>query len=625
MNAAALDHNYTAGTYSVLIRPDWLKVSYDRLVLISHRRHIPSVADTGDNSLVLSTDWLAWRQCVEKGIACIHFESMLAEWPQERGNPDNVHMRNCNWMLVDSRDISEFHGISLGRLFTRDVSLGANAIERLYYALSRAIAQFQPKELVFLDMRSEHDLLDTKITFWIVQSLAKRYGVQVVDNRDIPRKGDRGFSEQVDEYGTSIPESTWRSLARKAYSEGIDWLFRLRASISGPRGRILLFLNWICARNIIDAYAGQGPLPAIFAPSSPKRLRDLVWLWRQNAILVNPPSGHLNQADLEKLKNIRSAISEQARKAINPVEVAKWMFIQASILDNQRLEARAKDLVSLEKLFKRHQFIRAVIGDVTNDYCRTIAETARQAGVMVDELINGMFLTRQHSSARMDIINDVRSCVARILSWGPLIERWIKASGVTSSSVTVGYPALDKLRLPATSRFLKRALVLPIYADGDDAMAFTSNIFGSLVCTVQALIGLGYEVRVKVHVGPQNFDYYKDVLQQAGLDVPIFKDNLFIKHLEWADFVVGPVNSGAFVETLAAGKPYYPVSPSPSQIDPTLLPNVRLIRSAPELISQLKNGEIPDRDIVLEDICRFVSIPDSSRCFWEIMAKEASA
>lgn len=625
MNAQALEHRYTAGAYSVLATPGWLKSQYNRLVLISHRRHVARLMGMDANTLIFSTDWLAWRQCVESGIACIHFESMLREWPEERGNPDNIHHRNCNWMMVDGQDISEFRGISLGRLFTRDVSLGANAIERLWYALDRALAQFAPTEVLFYDMRAEHDLVNTNIALWIVRSLAKRYGARVVDEQDIPIKGDPGFSEQVDEYATRKPESIWRRMSRKTYSECVDWLFRFRGYSSRQQGKVLLVLNWICARNLIDADDDRRLMPAVFASSSPKRPKDLLWFWQKKAVLVNPPQARLTAADSLRLEAIHKAVIEQARKAERPEDAAKWMFIQTSLLEGGQIESRAKEIISLDMLFTRHQFSRVVIGDATNDYCRTIAETAKQRCVPVDELVNGMFITRQHSTARQALTQNGKPLVERILSWGPLNARWIKASKVEATSATVGYPALDKLRSPITTSQFKRVLVLPIYADGDDAMAFTSNIFGALADVVRALVAFGCDVRVKVHVGPQNFDYYRDVLKQAGLDVPIFKDNLFVKHIEWADFVVGPVNSGAFVETLAAGKPYYPISPTPSQIDPALLPKVKLIQNAADLLTRLKAGDTPDRDEILEDICQFNSIPNSSRRFWEVMAKGISA
>jgi hypothetical protein len=274
-------------------------------------------------------------------------------------------------------------------------------------------------------------------------------------------------------------------------------------------------------------------------------------------------------------------------------------------------------------LFRRHRFARVVVGDATNGFSRLVAECARTAGVPTDELPNGMFVTRQRYDARLGD-SSAPAVIRRVLSWGPLTERWLTATGARVIRATVGYPALEDLRRAVAEPRFGKALVLPIYADADDAMAFTSNIFGSLVDIVRALRDFGCaEIRVKVHVGPQNRDYYADVLRDSGLDVPIFKDNAFAEHLRWADFVVGPVNSGAFVETLAAGKPYFPICPSPSQIDPALLPQVRLVRSAGDLIDRLRLRDVPDRDMVLEDMCSFVSIPDASRRFWSVLGGQA--
>ncbi len=614
---------HTAGELSVLIQPEWLKNRYERIALISHRRHLAHLDATAGNTLVFSTDWLAWRQCLKTAIPCLHFEAMLGEWPTERGNPDDIHVRRCDWMMREGRDITLFRGVSLGRLFTRDVTLACNAFERIWHALDRALETFAPKEIVLHDLRAEHDLLDDTTALWLARELAKRHGARLVERPDAPANGDPGFSEQVDEYGVPSADPNWRKALRDLYGESIDRLFRPRGILERNSGKILLVLNWIVTRNLIGARDGGDAIPALLAPHAPKRPADLWRRWREGTALVNPPPARLDPADRAALDGIRRALAEREEAATEPVDVARRAFIRRRILDNGRLEERAIAIKRFEKLFQRHRFSRVVIGDATNDFCRLVAETARTNDVPVDELPNGMFLTRQRSSARIPSGPGFRPAVDRVLSWGPLTKRWLTASAASLPTATVGYPALDRLRHPVVPVRKKRALVLPIYADADDAMAFTSNIFGSMAEIVRVLLGFGCEVRVKVHVGPQNLAYYADVLRQARLDVPIFKDNLFLEHLAWADFAVGPVNSGAFVETLAAGKPYYPICPAPSQLDPSLLPTVRLVKSPADLISLLRRDSIPNRDDTLEDMCRFVSIPNASRRFWRVMAEKA--
>lgn len=615
---------HTAGELSVLVRPQWLKNRYERIVLISHRRHLAHLDAKNKGTLVFSTDWLAWRQCLDAAIPCLHFEAMLGEWPPERGDPDDIHIRRCNWMIHEGRDMTVFHGISLGRLFTRDVTLACNAFERIWHALNRALERFTPGEVIFHDLRAEHDLLDGAVALWLVRDIAGRHGARLIEQPDVPVNGDPGFSERPDGYGASSVDPAWKNLARGVYSELVDRIFRLRG-FGTDSSKILLVLNWAAARNLIGARTGHDAMPALLAPHAPKRPGDLWQRWREGTILVNSPPARLDTADHAALGEIRRALAEREEAATDPVDIARRTFIRQRILDNGRLEERAIEVKRFEKLFHRHRFSRVVIGDATNDFCRLIAETARINAVPVDELPNGMFLTKQRSSARIAAEPGARPVVNRVLSWGPLTERWLVASAVSLPTAEIGYPALDHLRGPVAPFRKKRVLVLPIYADADDAMAFTSNIFGAMVDIARALLRFGCEIRIKVHVGPQNLSYYRDVLRQAGLDVPIFKDNFFSRHLDWADFVVGPVNSGSFVETLAAGKPYYAICPVPSQLDPSLLPGVRLVKSSNDLISLLGSDTTPDRDDMLEDMCRFVSIPNASRRFWRVVAEEAAS
>ena len=613
----------TSGDLSVLARPTWLREHYDRIVLIAHRRHLPHLDARDSRTLVLSTDWLAWRQCLDTGIACLHFEALLGEWPEERGNPDDINMRRCDWMLRDGRDVTLFRGVSLGKLFIRDVAMGCNAFERIWYALDRAIRRFGPAELVLYDLRAEHDLLDESVKIWMVGELAKQHKVRLISCSDVPPPDDPGLSERSDGFGVAESSPLWRRGLRHAYAAIIDAVFRFRTLGRSPPGKILLIHNWATTRNLIRHHQGSGLAPTLIAEQAPKQ-PVLIWKWWwEGVVLVAPPSARLDAEDRRSLAVIRAEIENRTATPDDIVATARHLFITRRILATGWIEQRALEVKRYLKLFRRHRFARVVVGDATNGFCRLVAECASVNKVPCDELPNGMFVTRQLYDARLGGQSGP-PVIDRVLSWGPFTHRWLAATGAHAGA-TVGYPALDDQRTPPVPVRFGRALVLPIYADADDPAAFTSNIFGCLVDVVRALRKFGCaEIRVKVHVGPQNRNYYADVLRHFDLDVPVIKDNALPEHLHWADFVVGPVNSGAFVETLAVGKPYFPILPSPSRIDPALLGGILLVKSAEELVGLLDRGNIPARDVVLEDLCSFVSIPNASRQFWRALSKDAA-
>ncbi len=605
---------------SVAIADSRLDRVFARLMLVSHRRHVAGLA-VDPETLVVSTDWLAWRDCLDRGQPAIHFEAMLTDWPAERGAPHLCHQRHCQWVFIDGHDASRFDGVSLGKLFVRDVSLAGNAFERLACALDRACARFRPREMVLLDMRAELDLVDAIQKRQIAAEACARHGIELIDRLAAPEPGDKGFSERLDGYGAPLPDPWSRRVMRGLYTEALDLAGRVLALVRRRKpATVLILSNWATVRTLTQDFPA-GVAPAIMAGIMPKRPK-LLWRWLTDGVVpVSLPAVTLTGAEKAQIRAIVDAYEQAwvARPATG-VELGLRNFIRQRIFATGWIEDMARQVKSHRRLFRRHRFSRVVLGDSTNAVCRIIAEVARGEGVGVDELLNGMFLTRQRYDSRCgDALGS--PAVDRLLSWGRQNEEWAASTGGPARTVRTGYPALEILRRPAMAPLATgRALVLPIYADCDDTPAFTSNIFANMVETVAALHQMGCaSIRVKLHPGPQNLDYYTEALRRFGLEAEIVKDSGLDRHLAWADFVVGPINSGAFVETLAAGKPYYPVCPVPSLIDRALLGPTPVISGAADLVAMLRAGKVIDRDAVLEYFCSFGSIGNAARRFWEVM------
>jgi hypothetical protein len=131
------------------------------------------------------------------------------------------------------------------------------------------------------------------------------------------------------------------------------------------------------------------------------------------------------------------------------------------------------------------------------------------------------------------------------------------------------------------------------------------------------LIALGYsEVRIKPHPGfPETIPYMEAVLRYFRLDARVVAGRLD-EHVAWADVVVGPVNSGAFVETLSLGKPYYPCRGAPSALRPELMGAARVFATAAELRAALVAGDAPDAAAILDTLCSTQEIRDPARRVW---------
>lgn len=601
-----------------------LKGSYRRLALISHRNHVAAAAQLPD-TLIVSTDWLAWRHLRDQGRDAIHFEAMLDTWPEGRGEPGRCHERHGAWVYLDGADATLFHGMSLGKTLIRAVSLSMNAFERLWFALDRACARWTPEEIVHFDLRAELDLVTEPMKALLVRELAARHGARLTDRRAAVPPGDPGFPERLDGYLLPVRETGLRPWLRTAFTECLDAACRLR-DLARRRTPVLVVSNTMPVLGILaEARTGRPVAPAVLPGHLPKTPGVLLDWFRRGVVLVSLPPARLGRADRAAVAAIRDRFAAAWRDnpPADPIEAARRLIV-AELLDNGWLDHQASAALQWRRVFARRRFLRAVVGDATNDACRLVIEAAGQAGVPVDELPNGMFVTSQRYEARCGDAHQPPA-LSRLLSWGPQTDLWLRETGAGIASVRVGYPALDALRRPAAAAGpVRRALVLPIYADADDTPALTSNIFATLVEVVAALQARGCpEIRVKLHSGPQNLDYYRAVLAHHGLTADIIKGGPLAPHADWADVVVGPVNSGAFIETLALGKRYVPIRPEPSLISRSQLGPVPVVDGAAGMSHMLDDDGWWSRDAILGHFCE--ASPDGASAaarMWRVFEQD---
>jgi hypothetical protein len=594
------------------------------VVLLSHRRHLDDLGAPRADRLLVSSDWLAWHLAVQAGHLALHFDALLVPWPDELGNPEDHHRRACEWVYdAQGQDMTMFRGISLGKQFVRSITLHGLHTGRALHGLERLMRLYRPQRLTLIDLRLKLDVLDDAGKRAITSGIASAHGATFQDRLDAPEPGDPGFPERFEGVGKPYVEAAPKRLLRHLYAMAVAFLFRL--PLRPRRPSILFMLNWITARQLLDGCPKTGPVPALFAGQLPKSLAFLRHAWQQGArllVLPEPCAAAAVQKDVEVVvERLQQAWQTPSN---DPVIEARRSFVRENLIATGWLQAQAREVTRYQRLFRHNRVARVVIGDATNVTCRMIADTARQASVPVDEMLNGMFLTPQRYDARTGDSHGA-SAIDGLLSRGLGDERWLKRTEADLPFRRVGYPALKAKGMGMLRpKAHKRALVLPIYADGDDALAVQGYVFSHLVSVVDSLRRFGCdEIRVKLHAGPPNLPYYRDLMATLGLKADLYKDNALAMHIDWADFVTGPVNSGSFLETLALGKPYYPFQPQPSLIDPVLIEGVRVLTTAEELIDCLRNGTPVDARAILETFASASSIPDSPKAFWQAMAKAA--
>ena len=81
------------------------------------------------------------------------------------------------------------------------------------------------------------------------------------------------------------------------------------------------------------------------------------------------------------------------------------------------------------------------------------------------------------------------------------------------------------------------------------------------------------------------------------------------ENLEWADIVIGPPTSGAMLETLAANRPFYPLSLPPNDTNKKYLEGSPHFESIESLRRHLESGQPLEQKELLEN---FTSLEEFS-------------
>jgi hypothetical protein len=612
---------------SPLHRPAALDRPFACLALISHHRHLAALGAPDPDRLVVSTDWLVWQQGRAAGHAIISFECVLGDWPEVAGNPDELRCKTTQWMIIDGTDPTAFHGVSLGAQLDADVAFLARAHHRQWHALDRLCTAHHPTTIALYDYRSEFDILDADARRCLVEEVAVRHGVIVTTDVFDPLSPDDP-ADELQYFGVRPPDLPGRAVLRRLYGSAVAGLFCARRLFRRRRPGIYLVQNWIVISALVDAVPDSGAVPVLVAEQLPKTSAFLWHCWQRGAILTSLPPARIGRRDRTALAAMIARIEQHWARSppADAFETSLRELVRQRLFGTGLLLARARETLAIRRMFRKANVVRVVAGAVNNAQNRLVIETARELGIAVDEMLNGMFMTRERIASRN---GDGRNgpLVDRLLSWGPQNEAWLAAIEAPYPAVRVGYAALDGLavaapRLPGAPR---RALVLPLTVDSSDTTGLRANIMSYLVMTLDLLREAGFEeITVKLHPGTPNRDYFETTLCAAGHKVPVVKDGPLAPLVADSDIVVGPVNSGALVETAALGRPYVPIRAVPGSIDPALCGGIPVADGHDSLKRLLVDGPAAPQT-VLDAFCDRTAIPNAAGRFWQVMNQTEAA
>jgi hypothetical protein len=385
---------------------------------------------------------------------------------------------------------------------------------------------------------------------------------------------------------------------------------------------------------LIERFDGKGLYPLYLARWFPRK-RNLGFLARalaKGVLLVGAPKAHLVEADHRALDGIRRRLEAAWETPGEVTEIETREHVRTCIFACHRMEEMARLVVWADRVLKRHTPQGVFADSVLNPLVNIFFELAKRKGIAT--------LGTWHGPEQFDVKMFVYGSDPRVpapldacLTWGKSHEDWLVNTSGTSTPIRTGNVIASQYREERTTtassdglvggRKGKRALVLQNTCPWYDAGVPLTNEYVLFVETIRMLRDLGYtDIRFKLHPGIPVMAQYQEIARYFSLHCDIFQDGEFKDFVAWADFVIGPVHSGAMLEVLASGKPYYPILLPHSTLNRKYVAAGQTFPDMESLRQALAAGKTPDHDAYLQNYTSLEDIPDPAARTWEVVKEK---
>ncbi|MCZ6848124.1 MAG: hypothetical protein O7F75_04670 [Alphaproteobacteria bacterium] len=627
--AAALSDAALDALPDVSLRvPSYLAKAYRTLALVSHPRHLEGLALGDGDTLAITDDWLMWRQCADRGMHCVHFETGLLDWEDQKAPKTDLFCFANEWVYVDGRDVTLFRGVSLGKQFTKEAMRVYLAYRRITSALEWFCRTYKPERLLLFDCRVEDFDLNDHAKRIMVEEVARANGVAVEDRLGIALPADTDDSRTPTLTRVGGHTLGVRSFLRALYVLVVDCIFRLRFIVRRASAkRILVFPVGAMQKGLLHSFDRVRVRPVFPAERMPKGPGFLWFCLRRGISLVSlGGERRLSGNDERALRAIVDTLEKAWSAPVRGFDRVLRAYLRHEVIAAGRLHAMARQVNGAHAFFKRNPGLHRIVssGCALNPETRIYVEIGRNMGVPADGILHGMRFSRfTYDTLCGDRFG--KPILSRFLALGSQNQNWLKSIGSPIASVCTGHPGYGTFSRAAAVPAGKDAkiLFLPCMTEEEDYTVFTADCHEDLVHKLKALQHLGYRnIVTKLHPGTQNVAYYKKIFAYFDLPGRLAHGGNFPAHVDWADLVIGPVWSSSLLEVTAAGKPYLPVLLPRSIADANLLKPFKLIRTMADFRSAMENGLDQDRDAILEACFSHPRIPDPAARIWQILAED---
>ncbi|WP_460019625.1 hypothetical protein [Magnetospira thiophila] len=566
------------------------------------------------------TEWAGYQVARERGFQALHTDWARAHCPADGDTAEEVYFRALDWCPGGADDPTRYKGVSLGRMYATFLGCAYLDTARVDRALRHLCANHAIGRIVVFDISSTFHTLKLAAKSLLIQQIGMAFSIPVEERWDIPHIGDAAFFSRP--IGPRVSPWTFRDRLRGGLGRIVEWAFRL-AAVGRSAPRVFLYISTLSLRHLVTCRP-DGILPVLPFEASPKSRTFLGTCLRHGIVPASLTQSPPTKKQIAACASMVEAVEDHWRKhPADPVGRVHRETVRETVLRLEILAELARTVDGLDKLITRLNVRRVVSGDASAPMGRALCELAQVRGLGADETLNGVFISPLRDPVRCSE-DGGSSPVTRELALGPAIEKWLALSGTPLPSVVTGYPGLGRLKAVALARpATGKALVLPLYAWLNDTGGWPSKLSPNLVRMVRGLAQMGYgSIRIKIHPGLDNLKYYQWLVDHFDLPCTVDQTAAFADHLAWADLVVGPPGSGTFLETLAAGKPYYVLRPRPSAIPDVLLEGAVVGDTAEALCQAIGRGELPDRERILSLWCGLGQVTDPARAVWLAIAEK---
>lgn len=602
------------------------------MVFVTRRHHFEEIADPGDDTLVVSANWILWQEALARGMHCVHTHLGLVDWDTSELDSD-LWLSAYDWVYVDGADLTLFNGISLGRKFAKEISFVMADIARLDRIFRALITRFEPLEIVYFDCKTDTGYLGYTYRVSLIETICSDCGVGFLNRsapeedsiREMPINRFAGLMQKKETTRDRVREA-----AREVFGFTADLVCRLLRFGDKRRNFVLMLNTHLNTLPLLNAYDGRFVRPMLLANWFPNKsdIRSMLHALRKGVLLVHTRRKRLSANELAQVEAICDRFRALwAKEKAPPKEEILRRYVLDNVLLPGRLAEKAQEVKWAQALIRRHRPDEVFSDGLTNPLIKTVFEVATEMGLRTNSTLHGQFI----QPTKIEIFGcdpRVPSVVSRCLTWGAVHEKWLDSIGAKCQMVRTGNLISGKYRTmahangePRTQK--RRALVLQYAVPYNNFSSLTSNEYEYFVKIVRELTRLGYdEICVKIHPKVPKIAYYNQIAAFFGLECNVVEQGPFEKYVDWADVVIGPVHSGAMLEVLASGKPYYPAMLSPDSANPAYFPSSTVYRTTDEIIAALKAGEVPGNPReILNDFTSIDEIPDAAAQTWKHFAR----